>query len=308
MDRVGLCRPPAVAGSWYPDAEAPLRAAVRAHLAAVEDTPSGKIIGVIVPHAGLVYSGPVAAHAYRAVEGHAYDVAVLVGPSHHVGFDGVAIYPSGAFETPLGPVPVASEVANRLMAAPVVRTHPTAHVREHSLEMQLPFLRLVLPSTPIVPLLIGYQERDTILALAEALAETLFGLTPLIVASTDLSHYFDAGRAATLDHVVIDHVTRFDADGLLAEYERYPPPKRGRCVACGGGAAVAVMKAAAVLGAREARALRYADSGDVSGNKTAVVGYLAAALGCFDRSLAETDRPRRSPAETNDGRHGTGEA
>ena len=282
MDRVELGRPPAVAGSWYPDAEAPLRAAVRAHLAAVEDTPSGDITGIIVPHAGLVYSGPVAAHAYRAVEGRGYDVAVLVGPSHHVGFDGVAIHPSGAFETPLGPVPVASEVANRLMTAPSIRTHPTAHVREHSLEMQLPFLRLVLPETPIVPLVIGYQERETILALAETLAETLAGLTPLIVASTDLSHYFDAGRAATLDNVVIDCVTRFDADGLLAEYERYPPPERGRCVACGGGAAVAVMKAAWALGAREARALRYADSGDVSGDKTAVVGYLAAVLGCFD--------------------------
>ena len=282
MERDALVRPPAVAGSWYPDAEAPLRAAVRSHLAAVEDTPSGDIVGLIVPHAGLIYSGPVAAHAYRAVAGRSYDVAVLVGPSHHVGFEGVAIYPSGAFDTPLGPVPVAAGVADQLMTAPCVRTHPTAHVREHSLEMQLPFLRLVLPETPIVPLVIGYQERDTILALAEALAGTLAGLTPLIVASTDLSHYFDAGRATAFDGVVIDHVTRFDADGLLTEYERYPSHERGRCVACGGGAAIAVMKAAGALGAREARVLRHADSGDVSGDKTAVVGYLAAALGCFD--------------------------
>ena len=283
-----MARPPAVAGSWYPDAEAPLRAAVTSHLAAVEDTPSGDIVAIIAPHAGLVYSGAVAAHAYQAVAGRTYDVAVLVGPSHHVGFDGVAIYPRGAFDTPLGPVPVASGVADHLMSAPCIRTHSSAHVREHSLEMQLPFLRHVLPETPIVPLVIGYQERDTILALAEALAGTLAGMTPLIVASTDLSHYFDADRAASFDAVVIDHVTRFDPDGLLAEYERYPTHERGRCVACGGGAAVAVMKAAAALGAREARVLRYADSGDVSGEKTAVVGYLAAALGCFDRTPEET--------------------
>ena len=271
-----------MAGSWYPDAEAPLRAAVSSYLAMVEDTPSGDIVAIIAPHAGLVYSGPVAAHAYQAVMGRAYDVAVLVGPSHHVAFDGVAIYPRGAFDTPLGPVRVAAGVADQLMSAPCIRTHPTAHVREHSLEMQLPFLRHVLPDTPIVPLVIGSQERETILALAEALAGTLAGLTPLIVASTDLSHYFDADRAASLDGVVIDYVARFDPDGLLAEYERYPTHERGRCVACGGGAAVAVMKAAATLGAREARALCYADSGDVSGDKTAVVGYLAAAIGCLD--------------------------
>ena len=297
-------RPPAVAGSWYPDAEAPLRAAVTSHLAAVSDTdtdtPFRDIVAIIAPHAGLVYSGPVAAHAYQAVAGRAYDVAVLVGPSHHVGFDGVAIYPRGAFDTPLGPVPVAAGVADQLMRAPCIRTHPTAHVREHSLEMQLPFLRHVLPDTPIVPLVIGSQDRETILALAEALVGTLAGLTPLIVASPDLSHYFDADRAASFDGVVIDYVARFDPDGLLAEYERYPAHERGRYVACGGGAAVAVMKAAATLGAREARALCYADSGDVSGDKTAVVGYLAAALGRFEpqarRSQESEVRSHAEPA------------
>ena len=288
-EHADVVRPPAVAGSWYPAAEGPLRAAVAAHLSAAggtdADIRAGDIRAIIAPHAGLVYSGPVAAHAYRAVAGRAYDVAVLVGPSHHVGFDGVAIHPRGAFDTPLGQVPVAARVADRLMSSACIRTHPTAHMREHSIEMQLPFLRQVLPETPIVPLIIGSQERGTILALAEALAGTLVGSTPLLVASTDLSHYFDAARAAALDGVVVDCVTRFDPDGLLTEYERYPPHERGRCVACGGGAAVAVMKAAAALGAREARALCYADSGDVSGDKTAVVGYLAAALGCFEHTL-----------------------
>ena len=167
-------------------------------------------------------------------------------------------------------------MADRLLASPVVGTHPTAHDREHALEMQLPFLQEVLPDVPIVPLLFGYQERPTIEALAEALVEACAGLSPLLVASTDLSHYFDAARAAALDQVVVDHVDRFDADGLLAEYERYPLNDRGRYVACGGGAAVAVMLAAARLGADRARVLRRADSGDVSGDKSAVVGYLAA--------------------------------
>ena len=269
-------RPAAVAGTWYPGTVPALRAAVDGHLAEVEPVPAGDVVAVIAPHAGLVYSGPVAAHAYRAVAGRPYDVAVLVGPSHYHGFEGVAIWPAGAFETPLGRVAVEAGVADRLLASPVVGTHPAAHDREHALEMQLPFLQEVLPGVPVVPLLLGYQERPTIEALAEALAGACAGLTPLLVASTDLSHYFDAARAAALDQVVVDHVARFDVGGLLAEYERYSLNDRGRYMACGGGAAIAVMRAAARLGADRARVLRRADSGDVSGDKSAVVGYLAA--------------------------------
>ncbi len=269
-------RPSAVAGTWYPGDPGALRAAVGGHLAEAEPAPAGDVVAVVAPHAGLVYSGPVAAHAYRAVAGRPCDVVVLVGPSHYHGFEGVAIWPAGAFETPLGRVAVEAGVADRLLASPVVGTHPTAHDREHALEMQLPFLQVVLPDVPIVPLLFGYQERPTIEALSEALVEACAGLSPLLVASTDLSHYFDAARAAALDQVVVDHVARFDADGLLAEYERYSLDDRGRYVACGGGAAIAVMRAAARLGADRAHVLRRADSGDVSGDKSAVVGYLAA--------------------------------
>ena len=269
-------RPAAVAGTWYPGDAPALQAAVSGHLADAEATAAGDVVALIAPHAGLVYSGPVAAHAYRAVAGRRYDVVLLVGPSHYHGFEGVAVWPSGAFETPLGRVAIEAEVADRLLASPVIGTHPTAHDREHALEMQLPFLQQVLPGVPIVPLLLGYQERPTIEALAGALAEACGELTPLLVASTDLSHYFAADRAAALDQVVIDRVGRFDAGGLLEEYERYPVHERGRYVACGGGAAIAVMQAAAQLGANRARVLRRADSGDVSGDKSAVVGYLAA--------------------------------
>ena len=269
-------RPSAVAGTWYPGDPRALRSAVNGHLTEAGPAPAGDVVAVIAPHAGLVYSGPVAAHAYRAVAGGRYDVVLLVGPSHYHGFEGVAIWPAGAFETPLGRVAVEAGVADRLLASPVVGTHPAAHDREHALEMQLPFLQEVLPDIPIVPLLLGYQERPTIEALAAALAEACEGITPLLVASTDLSHYFDAARAAALDQVVVDHVAGFDAAGLLSEYESYPLNDRGRYVACGGGAAIAVMLAAARLGADRARVLRRADSGDVSGDKSAVVGYLAA--------------------------------
>ncbi|MEE2635874.1 MAG: AmmeMemoRadiSam system protein B, partial [Acidobacteriota bacterium] len=225
--------------------------------------------------------GSVAAHASRAVMGCDYDVVVLVGPSHYEAFEGVAVYAGGSFETPLGRVVVDAGRAERLLTTSSVIEHPTAHTREHALEMQLPFLQRVLPDVAIVPLLIGEQERVTILELAAALVETCSDFKTLLVASTDLSHYFDAKRAAALDQTVIDCVARFDAEALLTQFEQYPRHERGRYVACGGGAAVAVMRAAATMGAREARVLQYADSGDVSGDKSAVVGYLAAVLGRF---------------------------
>src|SRR5258708_14557590 len=223
-----------------------------------------------------MYSGPVAAHAYRLLRDRAFDVAVLVGPSHFVGFDGVAAYSSGGFETPFGVTPIDADCAAAISAASqVVHEQPAAHAREHSLEMQMPFLAHLAPRVPIVPLLMGYQTARTAAALGDALAHALRGRRALLVASTDLSHYHDAATAAALDHLVIDFVARFDADGLQASLPA--PPQH----ACGAGPTVAVMRAARLAGARDAVILNYADSGDVSGDKSSVVGYLAAALGTF---------------------------
>jgi MEMO1 family protein len=274
-------RPPAVAGTWYPGTRGALAHEVDALVDAADDAdvPSGALVGVIAPHAGMMFSGGVAAHAYRAAARAAVDVVAVIGPSHFVGFDGVAIYDRGAFETPLGLARVDEAAAAALIAAsPVIRSHATAHGREHSLEMQVPFLQRVLPEVPIVPLAIGFQTSETIVALADALATALDDRRALLVASTDLSHYFDAATASALDGRVADYIARFDADGLLAEFERYPEHERGRYVACGGGAAIAVMRAARALGAGTARVLKYAHSGLISGDHDNVVGYLAAGL------------------------------
>jgi AmmeMemoRadiSam system protein B len=266
----------AVAGSWYPGAAPALAAAVDRHLAKTTRDVPGDLVALIAPHAGLMYSGPVAAHAYRLLRGRTFDVAALVGPSHFVGFDGVSVYPSGGFETPFGVTAIDEACAAALVqASPAVREHPVAHAREHSLEMQLPFLGHLAPGVPIVPLVMGYQTADTAHALGDALAAVLHGRRALVIASTDLSHYHDARTAGDLDGVVIDCVSRFDADGLQNAIDVRPDH------ACGGGPTVAVMRAARLLGAREAVVLNYADSGDVSGDKSAVVGYLAAAFGNF---------------------------
>jgi len=269
-------RPPAVAGSWYPASRARLADAVDAHLAAAAAPPSSRPRAIVAPHAGLPYSGPVAAHAYRAAGPHAYTAAVLVGPSHFVGFDGVSIWPRGAWETPLGAVPVAERLAAAIAAeAPEVNEYPAAHAREHALEMQLPFLARLLPGVPIVPLVMGHQSRETATALGEGLVRAIAAQPEervLLVASSDLSHYEDAAAAARLDAVVLRYVEALDADGLMAALEREPRH------ACGGGPMVSVLHAAVRLGCARARVLRYADSGDVSGDKSSVVGYMAAAI------------------------------
>ena len=274
-------RPAAVAGTWYPGVAGALAREVDGYLDAADAGPAGSTVAIISPHAGIMFSGPVAAHAYKTAAAGAYDVAVLVGPSHFAAFDGVALYPEGAFATPFGPVAIASDVAAAVAKADIVRPLVSAHAREHSLEMQLPFLRRVLPALPIVPLLIGAQSRGTIQALAAALVDSLRGSRPLLVASTDLSHYFDAATAATLDGAVSDCVSAFDTTALLERFESYPEHDRGRSVGCGIGAAIAVMMAAQGLGAGDARVLRYGHSGEISGDYGGVVGYLAAAFGNY---------------------------
>jgi AmmeMemoRadiSam system protein B len=278
-------RPAAVAGSWYPGTEAGLSAAVDRHLAATTRDLVGSLTALIVPHAGLMYSGPVAAHAYRLLRGRAFDVAVMVGPSHGVAFDGVALWPGGGFETPLGVVAIDAACAAQVMqATTLVYARPAAHAREHSLEMQLPFLQRLAPGMPIVPLLMGDQTAETARELSEALATVLRGRRALLVASTDLSHHHDRPTAAALDAVVVECVSRFDADGLQCALDARPGH------ACGGGPVVAVMRAARSLGARDALVLHYADSGDVSGETSSVVGYLAAALGTFSQPSGATAR------------------
>lgn len=271
-------RPAAVAGTWYPGTAGALTAQIDAYVAAADVEPIEDARAIIAPHAGLMFSGPVGAHAYKAAASGRYDVAFVVGPSHFVAFDGVSVWPDGAFDCPLGAVAVDTDAAAEVLRSPLAQDLPAAHLREHSLEMQLPFLRRLLPSVPIVPVLIGFQRRATIEALAEVLAGAAAKRRALLIASTDLSHYFDAKSAAALDGRVQSLVERFDAAGLLDLFETYPEGDRGRYVACGGGAAIAVMLAARLGGASRGQVLKYAHSGEVSGDYDGVVGYLAAAF------------------------------
>lgn len=265
----------AVAGTWYPDDPRRLAAEVDRYVGRAAVEPVGTLRAIVAPHAGLRYSGPVAAYAYKAASGTRPDVLVLVGPSHFVPFRGVSIWRAGAWETPFGPVPVDAPLAEAIAEAlGDVADVAAAHGREHSLELQLPFIARLLPGAAIVPILMGYQTRETAFGLADALARTACRWPGrlLLVASSDLSHYQDAAAAAVLDGAVMGHVESLDPEGLMARLEREPNH------ACGGGPMVAVLQAARAAGARNARVLQYGDSGDVTGDKSSVVGYMAAAV------------------------------
>jgi len=273
-------RPAAVAGTWYPSSPARLTADVRRYLEAVESPAvpepvltKAALVALIVPHAGLAYSGPVAAHCYSLLQRHSFDTIVMVGPSHYLGFEGASIWPAGAFETPLSNLRVDEPLTAAIAAAcPALEDLPEAHAREHSLEMQLPFLATLAPDTPIVPIVMGFQTRETAYALGDGIAMAVRGRRALLVASSDLSHFYDARTASALDHQVIARVDALDDEGLMSLLEGRPDH------ACGGGPMVTVLRAARMLGATASRVLRYADSGDISGDKSSVVGYIAAAV------------------------------
>ena len=273
---MSLLRRAAVAGSWYPGTRDAIRLEVDGYLAGAGIAPPpGRLVALVSPHAGLRYSGPVAAYGYSLLRGRADLTVVLVGPSHHVGFDGAAVYARGAWETPLGRAAVDEEVAAAVLGAaePLVFADERVHRDEHSLEMQMPFLQRVVPSLRIVPILMGSQSRVEVEGLSRALEKALAGRDVVLVASSDLSHYEPAPVANRLDAVVVDQVARFDEGALLERLEAR------RNVACGGGPIVAVMRAARALGADRAAVLRYADSGDAGEHdKRRVVGYLSAAL------------------------------
>ncbi len=270
-------RKPAMAGSWYPGTAQALSAEIDKHLdAAAKASQTGRLVALVSPHAGYMYSGPTAAYSYKNIVDEAVGTVILVGPSHRAYFSGVAAYASGAWETPLGETPVDEDLARALIGSDPdnIKAQPSAHAQEHSLEIQLPFLQRALkPGFKIVPLMMFDHSLPACRRLAASLVKAVGKRGDvLLVASTDLSHFHSDAQARKLDKVVEQSVAKFDPEGLAAALES------GKCEACGGGPLVAVMLAARELGADTAVVYRYQTSGDVSGDRSQVVGYLAAGI------------------------------
>ncbi len=264
-----------LAGAWYPGNKQTLTKAIEGYLAEADaKSPEGDLKALIVPHAGHKYSGPVAAHAYGLLRGKDIRRVIMIGPSHRVGFRGVSVNLQSGYETPLGIVPVDQELAKKIIDAdPLIRQVPKAHASEHALEIQIPFLQSVLKDFQIVPIIMGEQDYRTCSRLAEILYDIMGDSDKtLLLASTDLSHYHSDKQARALDSEFIDQVRKFSPKGLSNALSS------GRCEACGGGPTITVMLTAQAWGANRSQILHYAHSGDVTGDGSEVVGYLAAAL------------------------------
>lgn len=272
-------RKPAVAGTFYPAGAGEL-AKTLAMMFAEVDKPAivGRPFALISPHAGYPYSGKTAAKAYKLLEGEEYDTVVVVAPSHTMFFKGCAVYGGGGYQTPLGVIPTDYELATRIGSInPLVYLSNMGHAEgstrgEHALEVQLPFLQIVLGKFKLVAIVMGDQESNSIHGLAEVLAATLRDTNTLMIASTDLSHFHSESAARKLDMTIQSAVEKFDTDLLARTLDS------GKGEACGGGPVLAVMQAAKRLGATEVRFIDYTTSGATTGDFDEVVGYLSAAI------------------------------
>jgi AmmeMemoRadiSam system protein B/AmmeMemoRadiSam system protein A len=271
-------RPPAVAGSFYPADPKELGAMIDGFLAKAAPPPLENVVALVAPHAGYQYSGPVAAYSYALLKGRKFDRVVVIAPSHYEAFGFSSVYDGAAYTTPFGQVPVDQAFAAKLAkASPTIKLSGIGHTPspdkpEHALEDQLPFLQRVLGQFQLVPVIMGDQSYENCRALGVALAKLVAGTNTLIVASSDLSHYHTYDEAVRLDHKTLKAIQEYDYFDLSRNLELRV------WEACGGGPIVATMIAAERLGATQAKLLRYANSGDTTGDHSRVVGYGAVAL------------------------------
>ncbi len=233
--------------------------------------PGGEILALIAPHAGYVYSGQTAAHAYRLIQGKDYESVIIIAPSHRYGFKGCSIYSRGGYETPLGTAKIDESLAAEISKASGFKYISKAHQMEHSVEVQIPFIQKALPQAEIVPIVMGYPAKKTITRLADALAEVVPGKKAMIIVSTDMSHFFPKEKANDTDSKTISLIQAFETSSLISKLEK------GENLMCGGGPVVSSLLYARKRGEVKVEILHYTDSSRLGG-ESQVVGYLAAAL------------------------------
>lgn len=275
----GSQRPPAVSGTFYEADPQRLRRQVQEcfeHPVGPGRLPrpwgSRPLRALVVPHAGLRYSGPVAAHAYlRLAEGPIPQVLVIIGPDHYGLGSPVAAAPEARWLTPLGEVDT-DHPAKAALAARHIALDGRGLRHEHSVEVQLPFLQVLGYRGPVIPVVMADQEPATALRLAEILAEVLAGQEAVMIASTDLSHYLSHEEAVAADRIVLDALAACDGRRLQEDV------RQQGITMCGVGPAAAVLEAGRRLGGTRVEVLRYATSGEVAGGRDRVVGYVAASL------------------------------
>jgi AmmeMemoRadiSam system protein B len=262
-----------IAGSWYPGTASALSSTIDDYMAVVDEGPvDGELKGLISPHAGYSYSGPVAAYAYKQLEGKNYPTVAIISPVHQYYGGRYLVTSKGYYETPFGLAEVDADLVGELDHE--VGLDFLREDSEHSLEIQLPFLQHMLGEFKLLPVMMGDQRLEACRELSAGLVKVLpEGV--LLVASSDLAHLNNYQEVIAHDRFVQNYVSDFDAEGLAASLAK------NESQACGGGPIVSVMLAAKELGADKAKVLKYMNSGDVTGIKTPgnyTVGYLAGAI------------------------------
>jgi MEMO1 family protein len=264
-----------LAGSWYPGSKAQLESQLKSYLdAAKPEKIDGNILAIIVPHAGYIYSGPVAAYGYKAVEDKGIKTVIILGFSHRKYLDGISIYDGDSWKTPLGEIAVDTAMARKIISSnPRFMSQKELFSNENSVEMQIPFIQMALKDVKIVPIAFGNQNYSDASALAVELADLIKDRSDcLIVASTDLSHYHPYQDANSIDKHTIDTI------GGLKAKEFYDEAKMEICELCGLMPVTTSLLAAQILGYDKIKTLKYANSGDITGDKAKVVGYVSAAM------------------------------
>lgn len=252
------------AGTWYPTSKQEIAAYMP------EGGKKFKAKALFCPHAGWVYSGRIAGEVFAASE--PAELYVLIGPNHHGAGTPVGIWSDGTWQTPLGNIEVESRTAaDILKRSAAAQPDSISHAQEHSLEVQLPFIKLISPEAKIVPIALADYSPKTCKELGEAVAAAVkftgYEGSAVIVASTDMSHYISAESAKKADMLAVKRILELDPEGLLETV------KRNDISMCGSGPAAAALWAAKKLGATQAELIRYATSGDVTGDNSEVVGY-----------------------------------
>lgn len=300
-------RAPAVAGEFYPTSREALLAALDAFLQAAPARRGPSPVALVVPHAGYVFSGQIAADGYRQAEGEPYEVIVILGPNHtDPTFDRVGVYRGRAFRTPLGEAPVDQALAAALVAQDRDAVwHTRVHEREHSIEVQVPFIQRLFPAAKILPVVVGTTDREVCTRLGRTLAALLTGRRALIVASSDLAHYPTAADARRVDRETLDAILTLDPARVQETLARHLTRGVARLVtgACGEAPILAALAAAHALGATGGRVVSYATSADSpAGDPARVVGYAAVVLTAGDAHLGDAEDGLRAdgavPADT----------
>ncbi|MBN2411072.1 AmmeMemoRadiSam system protein B [candidate division KSB1 bacterium] len=280
-----IVREPAVAGAFYPGDPKELGALVDQYMNNAHSVEvGGNIIGLVVPHAGYVFSAKTAAVGYKCVAGNKYDVVIIMAPSHRDPIQGATIFPGDAYNTPLGNVPIDKDLSDELIkTCRYIQYSNFGHTEEHAIEVQLPFVQKLFPETKIIPIVIGQYNWNICKNLGKSIAQLVRDKKVLLIASSDLYHGDSYDNCKTTDTRTLTGISQFNPEqffnGIMSDTYQ----------ACGGGPIVVMQIAAQELGANKAKLLSQTNSGDVTGRKTGyIVGYGTVAV--YKNSTTKTDK------------------